>query len=255
MAWANNMLIDTHCHIHDKSIFPVNPEETLKHARENGVEKCIVIGTDPTDSANACAFSKEHDNVWWTFGYHPNDYDGDKAKLEVDIETAKTILSDKKIVAIGEIGLDYHFDGYNKNYQRDLLERMLQLAQDLKLPVSFHVRDAFDDFWPIYDNFHIPTSVLHSFSDSRKNLNEGLNRGLFFGVNGLSTFADIAHPPLDRIIFETDAPFLTPKQFRGKINMPGYVKNIAEWAADYYQQDFSAVSEITSDNATKIFNI
>ena len=252
---TDNMLIDSHCHIHDQGIFKLNPEEVLKHAHGNGVDKCIVIGTDPIDSANACAFANEHDEVWWTFGYHPNDFDGDEKKLEENISNAKTILKDKKLVAVGEIGLDYHFDGYNKVFQRKLLERMLQLAQDYKLPVSFHVRDAFDDFWPIYENFHIPTSVLHSFSDSRDNLKKGLQHGLYFGVNGLSTFADIVHPPLERIIFETDAPFLTPKQFRGKINMPGYVKCIAEWAADYYQQDFSIVSKVTSDNVAKIFNI
>ena len=249
------MLVDSHCHIHDKGLFELSAEETLAHAHANGVDKCIVIGTDPVDSKNACEYANAHAEVWWTYGYHPNDYDGDTATLEKALSDAKLLFSDKKLVAIGEIGLDYHFDGYNKAFQRDLLEHMLQIAQDYQLPVSFHIRDAFDDFWPIYSNFHIPTSVLHSFSDSKKNLREGLDRGFYFGVNGLATFADIAHPPLERIIFETDAPFLTPKPFRGTINMPGYVKNIAEWAADYYQQDFATVSEITTENVKKIFKI
>ena len=249
------MLIDSHCHIHDKKIYHIDADETIRHAHENGVDKCIVIGTDPKDSANACTFARLHDEIWWTFGYHPNDYDGNKAKLASDIAQAKEFLKDNKLVAIGEIGLDYHFEGYNKEQQIYLLENMLQLAEDCNLPVSFHVRDAYNDFWPILDNFHIPTSVLHSFSDSKKNMNEGLKRGFFFGVNGLSTFADVVHPPLERVILETDAPFLTPKPFRGKINMPGYVKNIAEWAAEYYRRDFSNVSSITSSNVAKIFNI
>jgi len=249
------MLVDTHCHIHDKQFFAGPTDEILTHMHENGVEKCITIGTDPADSANACKYANEHPEVWWTFGYHPNDYDGDKVKLADDLAAAKSILTDSRLVAIGEIGLDYHFDGYNREFQRYLLENMLQIAQDHQLPVSFHIREAFDDFWPIFDNFHLPASVLHSYSDSKKNLKIGLEKGLYFGVNGLATFADIAHPPLERIVFETDAPFLTPKPFRGTINKPGYVKNIAEWAADYYQQDFEAVSEITTENAAKIFKI
>jgi len=250
------MLVDTHCHIHDQNFFKDIPvADILAHMHANGVDKCIIIGTDPADSANACKFASQHSEVWWTFGYHPNDYDGDKAKLEADFATVKPLLDDPRLVGIGEVGLDYHFDGYNKDFQRYLLENMLQIAQDRQLPVSFHIRDAFDDFWPILDNFRLPTSVLHSFSDSKKNLREGLARGFYIGVNGLSTFADVAHAPLERIVFETDAPFLTPKPFRGKINMPGYIKNIAEWAAEFYQQDFAAVSQITTENATKIFRV
>ena len=249
------MLIDSHCHIHDRGIFTPSADETLAHAHAQGVDKCIVIGTDPADSQVACDFAATHAEVWWTFGYHPNDYDGDRAKLEAALAAAKPLFQDSKLVAIGEIGLDYHFEGYNKAFQRDLLEHMLQIAQDYRLPVSFHVRDAFDDFWPIYQNFHIPTSVLHSFSDSKKHLREGLDRGFCFGVNGLATFADLAHPPLERIVLETDAPFLTPKPFRGTINKPGYVKYIAEWAADYYQRDLATVADITTANVAKIFKI
>lgn len=250
------MLIDSHCHLHDKQFFDLSKtDEVLAHMHENGVDKCIVIGTDPLDSEAACDFANQHAEAWWTFGYHPNDYDGDKTKLAADLERAKKVLDDKRLVAIGEIGLDYHFEGYNKDFQRHLLENMLQIAQDRQLPVSFHIRDAFEDFWPIYHNFHIPTSVLHSFSDSKKNMKQGLEEGFYFGVNGLATFADIAHPPFERIVFETDAPFLTPKPFRGIMNKPGYIRNIAEWAADYYQQNFEVVAKITTENAEKIFKI
>lgn len=249
------MLIDTHCHIHDKGCFEESPLEALKHAHENGVDKCIVIGTDPIDSQNARDFAAQFNEVWWTFGYHPNEYDGNKAKLEQDLSAAKSLFTDGKIVAIGEIGLDYHFDGYNRDFQHYLLENMLQIAQDYKLPVSFHVRDAFEDFWPIFENFHLVPSVMHSFSDNDENLAKTLAHNLYTGVNGLSTFAKIPHAPLERIIFETDAPYLTPKPFRGTINKPGYIRNIAEWAAEYYQQDFETISRITTENAEKIFKI
>ena len=154
------MLIDTHCHIHDKALFKLPPEDALSHMHANGVGKCIVIGTYPADSAEACDFAQKYPEVWWTYGYHPNEYDGNRTKLEQDLRNASSdALNSPKLVAIGEIGLDYHFEGYNKDFQRYLLENMLQIAQDRQLPVSFHIRDAFEDFWPIYHNFHIPTSV------------------------------------------------------------------------------------------------
>ena len=250
------MLIDTHSHIHDKGCYELSPEETLAHAHENGVDKCIVIGTDPLDSIVARDFALKYEEVWWTYGYHPNDFDGNREKLGKDLKNAASdALKGPKLVAIGEIGLDYHFDGYNREWQAYLLENRLQIAQDMKLPVSFHVRDAYDDFWPIFDNFHLATSVLHSFSDSEENLRQGMKRGLYFGVNGLATFANIPHPPLERIVFETDAPFLTPKPFRGTINKPGYVKNIADWACNYYAVDSGEVAKITTPNAEKLFNI
>jgi len=250
------MLIDSHCHIHDTTYFDSSSDEVLIHAHENGVDKCIVIGTTPQDSLVARDFAKNHSEVWWTYGYHPNEYDGNREKLAQDLQRATAeAINTPKMVAIGEIGLDYHFDGYNRAWQIYLLENMLQIAQEQCLPISFHIRDAFDDFWPIFDNFHLVTSVLHSFSDSAVNLEQGMKRGLFFGINGLSTFANIPHPPLERIILETDAPFLTPKPFRGTINKPGYIKNIADWAAEYYGTSFDEVANITTANAEKLFKI
>ena len=248
------MLIDTHCHIHDLN-YDWNPEEVLRDSHELGMQKCIAIGTSADDSEKARAFAETHDQVFWTYGYHPNEFDGDKAKLEAELKRAKELFSSKKLVGIGEIGLDYHFGGEDKTAQRYLLENMLQIAQDLKLPVSFHIRDAFEDFWPIFDNFHLVPSVLHSFSDSEENMREGLRRDMYFGTNGLSTFAKIPHPELGRIILETDAPYLTPKPFRGKINKPGYVKYVAEWLAEYYQTSFDEIAQTTTKTAETIFKI
>lgn len=247
------MLIDSHCHLHDD--FPIPIDEALAKSHQNGVDKIIVIGTSPEDSAKACNFAAEHDEVHWTFGYHPEEFDGDRGKLEKALEAAKTILKDKKLVGIGEIGLDYHFPPTDKEAQWLLLENMLQIAQDMKLPVSFHVREAFDDFWPIFDNFKLPTSVLHSYTDSEENMAQGLKRDLYFGVNGIATFANIAHPPIERVVLETDAPYLTPKPFRGKINESAYIRNIAEWAAEYYKLSLDEVADITTKNAELIYKI
>ena len=247
------MLVDSHCHLHDN--FPIPVEEALKKSHQNGVDKIIVIGTSPADSENACKFAEAHEEVSWTYGYHPESFDDNRAQLEINLKNAKELLKSKKLVGIGEIGLDYHFSPVEKEPQIYLLQNMLQIAQDYELPVSFHVRDAFEDFWPIFDNFHLKPSVLHSFTDSEKNIEEGLKRGLYFGVNGIATFAKIAHPPLERILLETDAPYLTPKPFRGKINESAYILHIAEWAAEYYQVSLDEIADITTKNAEFIYKI
>lgn len=253
-------LVDTHTHIHDPTDRELSAADTFRHAHELGIDKIITIGTDPQNSLQAKEFAEEWaekgEKIFWTYGFHPNEYtEKDRLDLTNTLNMASEALKSPQNVGVGEIGLDYHFDGYSAEMQRELLLEMLQLAQDNQKPVSFHVRDAFDDFWPIFDNFKLPTSVMHSFSDSKKNLAEALKRDLYIGVNGLSTFADIAHPPLERAIFETDAPYLTPKQFRGTMNKPGYVKYIAEWAAEYYKVEFGEVVRITTENAEKIFKI
>lgn len=256
------ILIDTHCHIHDLD-YGILPEETLAHAHANHVDKMITIGTTLENSLLAQDFCAKHSEAFFTLGYHPHEYpdQGHATPTEVhrvveQFELANSqFFDDSKLVAIGEIGLDYHYAPYNREIQIALLESMLQVAQNHNLPVSFHVRDAFDDFWPIFDNFHLPISVLHSFSDNETRLEQGLNRGLYIGVNGLSTFAKLPHAPLNRIILETDAPYLTPKPFRGTINRPGYIYNIAEWVAQSYQVTLDEVAKITTQNAEKLFKI
>ena len=254
------MLVDTHTHIHAESDRSESAEDIFAHAHSQGVDKIITIGTRPEDSMVAQNFAEKWaekgEKIFWTFGFHPNEYvEKDRQTLTNAVNMASEAINSPQNVGIGEIGLDYHFYGYDAQRQRELLLAMLQLAQDSKKPVSFHIRDAFDDFWPIFDNFHLATSVLHSYSDSEKNLSEALKRGLYIGINGLSTFASIPHPPLERVVFETDAPYLTPRPFRGKMNKPGYVRNIAEWATDYYKVDFDEVAAITTANAEKIFKI
>lgn len=248
------MLVDTHCHIHDED-YPLDQSEALARAAASGVKKVIVIGTTTVDSARAKAFAESHENVFWTFGYHPSEYHGDLKLLKRELDGAKELIKSPKLVAIGEVGLEYHFSPYDRQAQIQLLETMLQLACDHHLPVSFHVRDAFDDFWPIIENFKLRPSVLHSFSDSQAVMERGIRAGFYFGMNGLATFADLPHPPIERIVLETDAPFLTPKPFRGKINTPERIVAIANWVAAHYGLSPSEVARITTKNAQQIFNI
>ncbi len=240
------MLIDSHCHLHDREFFSEKQAaEMLKRAHEADVQKIICIGTSHKDSLAAKDFATQYANVYWTYGIHP-EY----------AETAEILGDPTGSIAIGEVGLDYHYEGYNRNKQIQLFEQMLQLANDYDLPVSFHVREAFDDFFPVVDNFPKVRGVVHSFTDSKKVLRRILNATDFYvGVNGLATYSTLPTPPLERVLLETDAPFLTPTPFRGIINEPAYVRQIAEWLSRRLGQEYQTIEVETTKNARKLFRL
>ena len=200
--------------------------------------------------SSALDFATQHDGVYWTYGIHPEFADANiptPRKADSPLGTG--------LIGIGEIGLDYHYDGYDRAAQIQLFERMLQLAQDQDLPVSLHIREAFSDALAILDNFPSIKGVIHSFTGSKKDLKKALERGFYIGVNGLATYATPPLPPLDRILLETDAPFLTPVPFRGTINQPGYVKQIATYLATKLEVTELEIAEQTTKNARQIFRI
>lgn len=261
------MLVDSHCHIHDTETYryalshaqkkaevgDYTSEKLLSRARQAGIEKLICIGTSHDDSIKAMTFATSHDNVYWSYGIHPDEAEAWKAKGPGGPLPSKLPL---RLVAIGEIGLDYHHGTSTKEFQFKLLEQMLQLAKDQNLPCVFHVREAFDDFFAILRNFpEVKNAVVHSFSDSKENLEKCLNEGFYIGVNGLATFTDIPLPPLERILLETDSPFLAPVPHRGEVDEPAFVKNVANFLAIHYQRTFEDVAEITTNNAERLFSI
>ena len=166
------MLTDTHCHIHEAEFYEADREAVYQHAIDAGV-KMLCIGTSEAHSREAIEFVKKHDKTWATIGVHPHDTSDGWAEIKTLLDEAPA-----KLVGIGEIGLDYFYDNSPHDVQKCALEEQLQWAQDYHLPVSFHVRDAFADFWPIFDNFAGIRGVLHSFTDSQHNLEAGLQRGL-----------------------------------------------------------------------------
>lgn len=239
------MLIDSHCHLHDREFFSEEQaEEMLKRAQENGITKIICIGTSHEDSLAARDFASRHPNVYWTYGIHPEECFKDRSKF----------IRDSKLVAIGEVGLDYHYEGYDRKAQIRLFEEMLQLAVDNNLPVSFHVRDAFPDFFPVVANFPKVRGVVHSFTDSKKTLKKILETTDFYvGVNGLATYSTLPLPPIERILLETDAPFLAPVPFRGEINEPAHILEIAKWLSEKFGLDLKTVAEITTKNTETLY--
>ena len=244
------MLIDSHCHLHDRQFFTEEQaEEMLMRAREKGIRKIICIGTDPEDSLAAREFANAHPNTYWTYGIHPEEVS------RFTSSSAEQILNTNKPIAIGEVGLDYHNEGYDREGQIRLFEEMLQLAVDNDLPVSFHVRSAFEDFFAVVANFPTVRGCVHSFTDSKKVLRRILETTDFYvGVNGLATYSTLPTPPLERILLETDAPFLTPVPYRGTMNEPSYIYNIAEWLSGKLGVEFATVEKETTKNARRLFN-
>lgn len=246
------MLIDTHCHLHDREFFSEKQAlEMLEQATKNDVQKIICIGTSHEDSLQAKEFADEHDGVYWTYGIHP-----EHAKIGHQIEDCALEGESELPIAIGEVGLDYHYEGHSREAQIHLFEEMLQLAMEHDLPVSFHVREAFTDFFPVVANFPGITGVVHSFTDNKKVLKRVLNETDFYvGVNGLATYSTLPLPPLERILLETDAPFLAPTPNRGKINQPAYIADIADWLAKKLDISLKEVAEVTTENAADLFRL
>lgn len=251
-------MIDSHCHVHDTEFFGDLREEVYERAVQAGIGM-ICVGTDERSSREAVAFAEAHANTWATVGLHPHDARLGWGGIE---RLLKEHQENKKLVAIGEIGLDYHYDNSPRHFQQQALEAQLQLATDYDLPVSFHIRDAFDDFWPIFDNFSGIRGVLHSFTGLRKDAEKGLSKGLYIGINGISTFTkDVKQQelyrwiPLQKILIETDAPFLTPAPLRGKMNEVGYVELVASHTALEKNLSPEEVMRTTLHNTRTLFNL
>ncbi|QQS22068.1 TatD family hydrolase [Candidatus Saccharibacteria bacterium] len=250
------MLIDSHCHIHDSEFYPESREQAYFQSREAGVVM-IAVGTDERSSREAVEFAESNDGVYAVVGVHPHE-----VKRGWDGIARLLAEGHDKIVGIGEIGLDYYYSHSPVATQQRALKEQLTLAKHYNLPVSFHVREAFDDFWPIFDAIPGVRGVLHSFTDTAVNMQKGIDRGLFIGINGISTFTkDPAQQqlykevPLHNILLETDAPFLTPVPFRGKINIPAYVERVAAHQAMLKGVPVEDVTSTTTVNATKLFGI
>jgi TatD DNase family protein len=246
------MFIDTHCHIQEAA-YPLPLDETLMRAREAGVERMICVGTNVTNSNEAVEFAAKHSGLFATIGVHPHDTKDGYRELA-------RLAERPEVVAVGEIGLDYFYAHSSREVQIEALQWQIDLALRHDLPIVFHVREAFDDFWPIFDNFQGIRGELHSFTDNQANLEAGLQRGLLIGVNGISTFtkdpqqqAVFASLPLEKMLLETDAPFLTPQPFRGKVNEPAFVKVIAEHHAALRGISLKEIADMTTANAVALF--
>lgn len=246
-------LIDTHCHIHSAD-YKLASDEVYQTALNSGVSKMICVGTDVSDSRLAIDFAANHSAAFASIGVHPHE-----AKHGID--GLKELVNQKKVVAVGEIGLDYFYEHSDKKTQMEVFEAQLQIAADANLPVIFHVREAFDDFWPIVDKFTDIKGVLHSFTDTQANAYKALQRGLYIGINGIATFTKDQNQqdmykglPLEKILLETDAPYLTPVPHRGKLNEPVFVREVARYLSTVRSTSVDELALLTTHNATNLFH-
>jgi TatD DNase family protein len=268
-------LVDTHCHIQSaggrageratRDLWAKAPELTgeqlVRKAVDAKVTRLICVGCDLPDSRLAVEFAQAHENCWASIGVHPHEarqYAGKPPKLG-DFEG---LVKQPKVVAVGECGLDYYYGHSPKAAQREILQFQIELAVKYQLPLIFHVREAFDDFWPVFDSYQGLRGVVHSFTDSEVNLQKALERNLYVGVNGIATFTKDASQletyrsiPLQKLLLETDAPFLTPSPYRGSINQPMQVGTISEFLASLRGEDRDELARVTTENARQLFGI
>lgn len=249
--------IDSHCHIHSAD-YKLDVAEVLRHNSVVGLNKIICVGTDEDDSRLAVDFANMYDGVWASIGLHPHD-----AKLGQEAFDKLVLLAGQpKVVAVGECGLDYFYNHSAKNDQVSALHYQMELALKHDLPMIFHVRDAFDDFWPIFDAHPGIRGVIHSFTATSRELDDILKRGLYVGLNGIITFSknqeqlDAAKAiPKQFLIIETDAPYLTPTPLRGTINEPKNVILTAEFLSNLRGDSLEEFAASTTENANKLFNL
>jgi TatD DNase family protein len=252
--------VDTHCHLHFDS-FEADREEAYNSAVAANVKQIICVGTTLEDSHKACHYAHAKDGVWATAGVHPHE----AAKFLEDPdgkEKLANLLRLPKVVAAGEIGLDYYKSTTPKDIQEKALRLQLEIGLGTNLPFSFHVRDAWNDFWRIIDDYSGIHGVVHSFSSGRKQLDAALGRDLYIGLNGIMTFTKdeaqleaARQVPLDKLLLETDAPFLAPVPFRGETCQPRHVVNVAEFLAGLRNQPIEELASATSRNALKLFGL
>lgn len=267
-------LTDTHCHIQSAGLDSGEPGtrelwakspgltgvQLVDAAVAAGVTRLLCVGCDLEDSRLAVDFARQRENCWASIGIHPHEARHHLGGRKVSEFAA--LATQPKVVAIGECGLDYYYEHSPKTDQLTVLKFQIELALEAGLPLIFHVREAFDDFWPVLDKYSGLRGVVHSFTDSAQNLAKALERGLYVGVNGIATFAKnpalvevYKSIPLDQLLLETDAPFLAPTPYRGSINEPKRLGAVADFLAELRGEDRRQLATTTTANARKLFSI
>lgn len=250
------MFIDTHCHLtHDNYN---NLEELIEKISPN---KIIINGVNKETSMEAIELSKKYDHVYAAIGIHPEEINN-----ETDLKFIEDNIFFKKIVAIGEVGLDYYWHKDNKEAQKSLFEEQIKLGLKYNKPIIIHSRDSIEDTYNILKKYHDINPnikyILHCYSSSVEMAKKFLNMNVMFGIGGVLTFKNekklkevISYLDLNKILLETDSPYLTPEPFRGKINTSLNIPLIAQKIAEIKNEDVDKILEITTKNAISQFDL
>ena len=254
------MLFDSHAHYDDEK-FDVDRVELLKKINEEGVTYIINVGADLKSSVSSVELSKQFNFIYASVGVHPHEA---KSMDDKTIDQLALLSKNKKVVAFGEIGLDYYYDNSPRDLQKYWFAKQLDLAAELKLPVIIHIRDAYEDAMEVIKKSkpRDKEGVIHCFSGSVETAKLFLNQGFTLSVGGVLTFKNarkvrevVAYIPEDMILIETDCPYMSPEPHRSKRNHSGYLKYVAEKMAEIKGISFEETAYKTLVNAKRVFNI
>ena len=253
------MLFDTHAHMDDRA-FDVDRVELLSSLPTQGIGLVMNPGCSLESSRNAVALANAHNYIYAAVGSHPDV--ADEVNEEVLEEYRKLCKLNPKVKAIGEIGLDYHYEDIPRELQKKAFISQMELARELDLPVIVHERDAHEDGMAIVKEFSRVKGVFHCYSGSAEMARQLVDKGWYIGFTGVLTFKNArkaievaASIPLDRIVIETDCPFMSPEPFRGKRNDPGYMFRMAERLAEIRGISVEEVHKVTTENAKRLYRM
>lgn len=254
------MLIDTHAHLNAKE-FDEDREEVIARARENGVSTIVNIGFNAETIPTSLELAERHDFIYAVVGWHPQDA---KNMTDEHLEWLAELSRHPKVVGLGEMGLDYYWDTSPKDVQAEVFRKQIRLARKLQMPIVIHNRDAHQDIITILREERAAEvgGIMHCFSGSWETAKLALDMNFYISFGGPLTFKNAKQPkevaakvPLDRLLIETDCPYLTPHPFRGKRNESGFVRYVCEEMANIHGLSCEEMARITAENARKLFGL
>ena len=254
-------IIDTHCHLNDEALYK-DLDNVISRARQAGVEKMIVIGWDEASSKLAIKIAEQYDFIYAIIGFHPENIFDIDDKILYD---TLNLYKHPKVVGIGEIGLDYHWtkDPDKREIQKEYFIKQIKFANEVGLPISIHSREAYADTVEILKQYPpLHSGVMHCYSGSVENIQDIINLNLYIGLDGPVTFTNAKTPkevaaevPLERLVVETDCPYLSPHPLRGTVNEPANICLVIDAIADLRQMSKKHLLEVVYDNSCRLFNL
>ena len=253
------MLFDTHVHLNSK-MYKNDLDEVIGRALVAGVTRMAVIGFDGPSNAHAIELAEKHESIYAVVGIHPSDA---RSATEDSWAVLREQLAHPKVVALGECGFDYYHDTSFNDIQRVVFERQLEIAKEMDMPIVVHMRDSVDDVYRMLkEKGQGLSGVIHCYSGDVKMMQKFLDLGFYIGLDGPVTFKN-AHDvhevakavPINRLVIETDAPYLTPAPYRGKRNEPAYVSYVAERIAELKGMSYEDICRITTENGLAMYRI